>query len=71
MDMEKKPLHNINGGTSCCDCCGRCWGLLWTQFCWSENMKKLGLTLEVEQSVAIKRKKPWPQLNWLGEVGVR
>ena len=27
-------------------------------------------TLEVEHSVAIKRKKPWPQLNWLGEVGV-
>ena len=28
------------------------------------------LILEVEHSVAIKRKKPWPQLNWLGEVGV-
>ena len=32
--------------------------------------KKMELTLEVEHSVAIKRKKPWPQLNWLGEVGV-
>ena len=29
-----------------------------------------GTHLEVEHSVAIKRKKPWPQLNWLGEVGV-
>ena len=27
--------------------------------------KKMELTQDVEDSVAIKRKKPWPQLNWL------
>ena len=31
--------------------------------------KKMELTLDVEHSVAIKRK-PGPQFNWLGEVGV-
>ena len=28
------------------------------------------LVLEVEHSVAIKRKKPWPKLCWLGEVSI-
>ena len=28
---------------------------------------EMELELEVDYSVAIKRKKPWPKLGWLGE----
>ena len=38
--------------------------------CSHHLLMNMELALEVEHSVAIKRKKPWPKLCWLGEVSL-